>query len=66
MLFDILTEVRGSQLNEPSGFSGCLPPLVLSICYCIYIKVNKYDNDIMTMMMMMMMMISCGNAATLK
>jgi len=27
-LFDILSQVRGSQLNEPGGLSGSLPPLV--------------------------------------
>jgi len=33
-----------SQLNEPGGFSGSLPPEVLPICYCIYFKANKYDD----------------------
>ena len=33
-----------SQLNEPGGFSGSLPPQVLPICYCIYFKANKYDD----------------------
>jgi len=27
------------------GFSGSLLPLVLRICYCIYFKANKYDDD---------------------
>jgi len=43
-LFDILTEVRGRQFNEPNGFSGSLPPLFLPICHCIF-KANKYDDD---------------------
>ena len=48
MLFDILSWVRGSQLNESDGFSGSLPPLFLHTRFCIYFRANKYDEDEVT------------------
>jgi len=48
MLFDILSWVRGSQLNESNGFSGSLPPLFLHTRFCIYFRANKYDEDEVT------------------
>jgi len=39
-------KINGSQLHERDGFSVSLPPLVLSICYCIYFKANKYHDDV--------------------
>jgi len=45
ILYGILSSIEGSQLNEPGGFSGSLPPLALFVCDCIYFKANKYDDN---------------------
>ena len=46
-MFDILSQVRGSQLNEPDGLSLSLPPLVNYLFVTAFIsrQINMTSDD---------------------